>query len=356
MEKLRKKYTITKPDVTTYENIRKHWDTIAKPLDGLGKFEKIIACIGAAQETIYPDISKRAVIVMCADNGIVDEGVSQSGKEVTLAVARSMGKRKSSVCLMAKAASADVIPVDVGIASTEKIEGVEDRKISCGTKNFAVTEAMTDNQAMEAIDIGVSLVKRCKNEGYGIIAIGEMGIANTTTSSAVIASLLHLSAEAVTGRGAGLDDAGLKHKQNVIKNAISRYHLYDADALTVLKSVGGLDIAALAGVCIGGAMYHIPIVLDGLISAAAALVAEKIINGTEKYLIASHVGKEMAIEGVLKQLHLEPVIYADLALGEGTGAVMMFSLLDMALAVYNSNVDFSKLEIKPYKRFENDKK
>ena len=167
----------------------------------------------------------------------------------------------------------------------------------------------------------------------------------------MIASLLKCEAEQVTGRGAGLSDAGLIRKQQVIREAIEKYHLYEAEPFEVLRTVGGLDIAGLAGVCIGGAVHHVPIVLDGVISFAAALVAERMYPGVREYLLPSHKGKEPAFEKLMKELDLHPVIDAGLALGEGTGAVMLFALLDMALCVYVEKTTFQDIEIQPYERF-----
>ena len=330
---LREKYKITPPDQSMYDAVKANWDGVAKPLDGLGWFEHVISQIGAIEDSTNVCISKRAVIVMCADNGIVKEGISQSGQEVTLAVAQSMGRRESSVCRMASASHTDVIPVDIGIAASCKIDGVLDEKIACGTRNFAKEPAMTEKETLDAIDTGVRLVKQCKENGYQILATGEMAIGNTTTSSAVTAALLHRLASETAGRGAGLNDNGLSRKKQVIQEAIDRYDLYKADAFTVLQTVGGFDIAGLTGVFIGGAMYHVPIVLDGLISGAAALLAKRIIPGTEHFMIASHLGKEPAAKAILKEIGIKPVIHGDLALGEGTG-----------------RTDFSRLEMAPYER------
>ena len=203
---LREKYKITPPDQSMYDAVKANWDGVAKPLDGLGWFEHVISQIGAIEKSTNVCISKRAVIVMCADNGVVKEGISQSGQEVTLAVAQSMGRRESSVCRMASASHTDVIPVDIGIADSCKIDGVLDEKIACGTRNFAKEPAMTEKETLDAIDTGVRLVKQCKENGYQILATGEMGIGNTTTSSAVTAALLHRLASETAGRGAGLND------------------------------------------------------------------------------------------------------------------------------------------------------
>lgn len=344
---------IAVPDETVRKAVKVNWDSVAKPLDGLGKLETVTAQIGAVLGSDTLDIQKKAVLVMCADNGIVEEGISQSGQEVTAIVAAHMAQGKSSVCKLAKAVGADVIPVDIGIHRAEPIKGVRNKNVRCGTRNFAKEPAMTRQEVLQAIQIGMELVQECKAAGYQLLATGEMGIGNTTTSSALIAACLGCSAEMVTGRGAGLDDEKLAKKKRVITDAIERWDLKQADTLTALACVGGLDIAGLVGVCLGGAAYHIPIVLDGVISLAAALAAERILPGTSAYLIASHKGKEPAFPLLLKALSLDAVIDADMALGEGTGAVMMMALLDLALQVYESRTTFSDIQICPYERYEN---
>lgn len=346
-----KELSVSAPDPKIYEAVLKNWDAIAKPLDGLGKFETVTARIGAILGTDQIDISRKAVIIMCADNGIVAEGISQSGQEVTMAVVRQMAKGTSSVGKMAAFLGADTMPVDIGMVEQERIPGVLDRKIRCGTNNFRAEPAMTEVEAVQAIRTGIEIVSGCRRKGYQILATGEMGIGNTTTSSAVAAALLSCDAGGVTGRGAGLSDEGLLHKKQVIAEAIEKYGLYGADPLRILHTVGGLDIAGLAGVCMGGGLFHIPIVLDGVISMTAALLAERILPGTAAYLIASHRGREPAVEKLTKALQLQPVIDAEMALGEGTGAVMMLSLLDMALTVYRDKTSFSDMHITQYERY-----
>ena len=209
---------------------------------------------------------------------------------------------------------------------------------------------MTEEETVRAIAAGIELVRDCRERGYRLLATGEMGIGNTTTSSAVTAALLQCEAEEVTGRGAGLTDQGLTRKQQVVRTALETYDLWHADAFTVLQTVGGLDIAGLTGMCIGGALWHMPVVLDGVISMAAALVAERLFPGVREYLIPSHLGKEPAAGKLADALHLSPVIHAGMALGEGTGAVMMFSLLDMAMSIYGQSATFSEIEVEAYKR------
>ena len=267
-----------------------------------------------------------------------------------MAVAKSMARKGSSVCKMAQSIGAETIPVDIGINSEESIPGVLDRKVRPGTRNFLKEPTMTEEETVRAIVTGIELVQDCKEKGYGLLATGEMGIGNTTTSSAVTAALLQCEAEEVTGRGAGLTDQGLTRKQQVVRTALETYDLWHADAFTVLQTVGGLDIAGLTGMCIGGALWHIPIVLDGVISMAAALVAEHLFPGVREYLIPSHLGKEPAAVKLADALQLSPVIHAGMALGEGTGAVMMFTLLDMAMSIYGQSATFSEIAVEQYKR------
>ena len=341
-------------DKAAEKKVKKNWDSIAKPLDGMGRFETLTARIGAITGTDELDIRKKAVLILCADNGIVEEGISQSGKEVTLAVAKSMAQKQSSVCKMAQALGAVTIPVDIGIDSREVTDGVRNKKIRCGTRNFRKEPAMTQEEVVKAIAVGMELAAECKDAGYQMIATGEMGTGNTTTSSAVVAALLGCEADLVTGRGAGLNDEGLRKKREVIQESIEKYDLRHKSAFEILRTVGGLDIAGLAGVCIGGAVCRIPVVLDGFISMAAALTAERLFPGVKEYLIPSHKGREPAVVLLMKALEMNPVIDADMALGEGTGAVMMFALLDMAMSVYREKTGFSDIEVEQYERYKQD--
>ncbi|MDE7312951.1 MAG: nicotinate-nucleotide--dimethylbenzimidazole phosphoribosyltransferase [Eubacterium sp.] len=345
------KTPVEPPDQSVYKKVLEHWDAIAKPLDGMGRFEPLTAQIGAILGTDQIDISKKAVLVLCADHGIVAEGVSQSGQYVTAAVAKQMGKGASPVGKMAAAIGADTMPVDIGINGNGQLPGVLDRKIRCGTRNFHTEPAMTKEEAAAAVLTGVEMAGDCKRKGYHILATGEMGIGNTTASSAVAAALLKCDADAVTGRGAGLCDEKLQRKKQVIAEAIRKYKLYEAGPLTVLAAVGGLELAGLAGICIGGGIFRIPVVLDGVISMAGALLAERLMPGTAKYLLASHAGKEPAVQKLMDALQLAPVIDAEMALGEGTGAVMMLSLLDLALCVYQAGAFFQELAVEPYQRY-----
>ena len=345
---------MTKDEI--YEIAKKRWDSIAKPVDGLGDLEGIICRIASIQGKVIPDISKKALVIMCADNGVVSEGVSQTGKGVTREVAALMGKRRSSVGVMSAGYPLDIFTYDVGIDSDDTPEGVIDRKICRGTADFLKEPAMSSGQCRDAMDTGVEIVRQCSEKGYGLIATGEMGIGNTTTATALLCAFTGADPRRVTGRGAGLSREGLEKKILVIEEGL-RMHAVRAvtsaeDAFDVLRCLGGLDIAALTGVFIGGAEYNVPVVIDGLISAVAALAAEKMHPGCRDFMIASHYGREKGMKNALGMLSLRPVIHADMALGEGTGAVMLFPLIDMAFALYSGGTSFDGVPIEKYERFE----
>ena len=336
-----------------------HWNGIAKPLHGLGLMEEIITQIAGIKNTVDVHIDKRAVIVMCADNGIVEEGVTQTGQDVTAVVSCNMADGISSVCRMAACSKTEVIPVNIGIAADKLADGTDvgtykglvNRRVMTGTRNFLKEPAMSQEQLIQAVHEGINQVEWCSEQGYNILATGEMGIGNTTTSTALASILLNLEPEAVTGRGAGLDDSGLKRKVEVITKAKEMYGRYADNPLKLLQSIGGLDIAGLVGVYIGGAVYGIPVVADGVIAAVAALIAVKLHPEINDYIIVSHQGKEPAMKALLDSLGKKAVIHAELALGEGTGAVMMFPLFDMALQVYRENTTFDDIQIAAYEDY-----
>ncbi|WP_026652265.1 nicotinate-nucleotide--dimethylbenzimidazole phosphoribosyltransferase [Butyrivibrio proteoclasticus] len=348
--------SIDKPNTEVYTACKKNFDSIAKPIDGLGDFEDLICRLGAIYENERFAIDKRCAVIMCADNGIIEEGVSQCGKEVTLSVAKALSAGISSASTLGKSAGVDIVPVDIGIDSDEIIPGLRGHKISKGTRNFFKEKAMTRQQALDAIETGINLVNELTSKGYRIIITGEMGIGNTTTSAAVLSALLTEDSDQLTGRGAGLSDEGLSRKKEVIKKALSMYDFQKITepkekALAVLESVGGLDIAGLVGVFIGCAICHVPAVLDGVISASAAVIAGELVPGCRDYMIASHLGREAGNEKALNYLGLKPYILGNMALGEGTGAIMLMPLIDMVYDYYMGGSSFSDIAVEDYHRF-----
>lgn len=333
-------------DETAKKQCISRWDSIAKPLHSLGKLEDGIAQIAGITGTHHVKLDKKALIIMCADNGVVAEGVTQVGSEVTAIVSENFLDMNSCVCIMAKQAGVDVFPIDVGIKIDTRLPK---KKVSYGTKNILHEPAMTRAQAIQVIEAGIETVFERKKEGYQIIATGEMGIGNTTTSSAVASVLLNVPVETVTGLGAGLSNEGYKRKIEVIKKAIDKHQPIKEDPIDVLCKVGGYDIAGLVGICIGGAAGNIPIVMDGFISTVAALLATRIEPLIYHYLLPSHVSKEMAGSIILDAIGTKPYIVCDMCLGEGTGAVSLFPLLDLGLAVYTQMSTFEQIEIDAYK-------
>lgn len=325
------------------------WDGIAKPIGSLGLLEDAIVQIAGLTGSAEVRLPKRAVLVMCADNGVVSEGVSQSGQEVTALVAGNMAEGNSSVCRMAAAARADVFPVDIGMA--QPVPGVRDVHVARGTKNIAEGPAMTRAEAEQAIQAGIDLVGELKAQGYSILATGEMGIGNTTTASAMLAAFLGTEPAAVTGRGAGLSDEGLKRKISAIRRAIQVNKPEPSDGLDVLCKLGGFDIAGMCGAFLGGAIHRVPILIDGFISAVAALAAVRICPESRQAMLAAHVSAEPAARMVLEALDAKPLITAGLRLGEGTGAVAALPLLDLALSVYDEMVTFDGIGLEAYKPF-----
>lgn len=328
------------------EDAKEHWDGLGKPLGSLGRLEDVIIQIAGIQRTPQIHIENKALVIMCADNGVVEEGVTQCGQEVTASVAENFLDEKSCVAIMCKRAGAGIFPVDIGMAvDTPR---VEKRKIAYGTKNMTKEPAMTRAQAVAAIEAGIAKAQELKNLGYELLATGEMGIGNTTTSSAVASVLLEQPVEEMTGRGAGLTSEGLVRKIAAIRKAIELNQPDPSDAIDVLAKVGGLDIAGMAGVFLGGAVYHVPVIMDGFISCVSALIAMQICPAAGDYILASHVSKEPAAHLILEHMKKEAILYADMCLGEGTGAVALFPILDLAAAVYHSMSTFEDINVEQY--------
>lgn len=339
---------IKSPERLPAELSKKQWDSIAKPLGSFGLLESFVRKIASVQGTPDVDISKRAVVVMCADNGVVSEGVTQTGSEVTAISSVAIAEGRSNINALAKAYGAEVFAVDVGIKSDVESTSLINRKISHGTHNIAEKPAMSTGQAEQALCVGMDIVRELKNKGFKIIVTGEMGIGNTTTASALSAVLLGVPVEEVTGRGAGLTAEGLKNKISVIKRALDINKPDKNNPLDVLAKVGGYDIAGMTGLFLGGAVYGVPVVIDGVISAVSAVLACKINPVCADYMLAGHVSGEPAGIKLLESIGLKAVINAGLRLGEGTGGIMLLPLLDGALALYRNAHRFDDTGIERY--------
>ncbi|XCP84415.1 nicotinate-nucleotide--dimethylbenzimidazole phosphoribosyltransferase [Roseburia hominis] len=335
-------------DEKSMEQARQRWLSVAKPLFSLGKLEDVVIRMAGIKRTADYELKKKGLIIMCADNGVVAEGVTQTGSEVTAQVADNFTKGEASTCIMAQVAGVDVFPIDIGMCTQVPSVTKKEYKVACGTRNLAKEPAMTRDEVLRAIWTGIRLVKEKKEEGYDILATGEMGIGNTTTSSAVAAVLLNRKVEEVTGKGAGLTSQGLARKIRVIRQAIEMHRPDRDDVIDVLSKVGGLDIAALVGVFLGGAMQRVPVVIDGFISAVAALCAVRLIPAAADYILPSHVSREPAGQMVLDALGMSPFLTCDMCLGEGSGAVAVMPLLEMGLQVYRQMGTFGEMDIEQY--------
>ncbi len=345
MKKSQENKKIRTLDADAMVQCRKRWNSLAKPIHGLGRLEDLIVQVAGIQRTADIRLERKALLVLCADNGVTAEGVTQTGQEVTAVVARNFLTGQTTACIMAERAGADVYPIDVGMAEATPVRRLGS---AYGTKNMRWEPAMTRAETEAAIQTGIDLVREKKEQGYHILATGEMGIGNTTTSSATASVLLGIAPEAMTGRGAGLDEQGYARKKQVISEAIMRHQPDPSDPVDVLSKIGGFDLAGLTGVFLGGAIYEMPIIIDGFISSVAALAAVCISPVVKNYMMASHVSGEPAAAEVLQALELKPVIHGQMSLGEGTGALTLYPLLDMAADVYQKMCTFQETSIEPY--------
>lgn len=343
--------TVPKVSQEWRKEIQGEWDRIAKPLGSFGKLEKIHTAISAIQQRRVPDLDRMELLVCCGDHGIVEEGVSQSGQEVTAICAENIGKGQSCAGILAAAAHAKIRAIDVGIHGSGPVPGTEFRRVADGTKNFLKEPAMSRAQFRTALQLGLDLAAECREAGVRVLGVGEMGIGNTTSAAVLAGRMLGLSAEEVTGRGAGLDGAGLQRKRKVIAEALKMPDV-GSDVEAIWCRFGGLELTAMMGVILGGGLHGIPVVLDGLLSLVSAEAAERLVPGIREYMIPSHISREPAARLLAESLGLEPVLDAGMGAGEGVGAVMMMSLLRDVNRVYREAKRFDGYGMEPYTRYE----
>ena len=335
-------------DTRAMGKARERWAACAKPLGSLGLLETALEEIAGLTGSPVIQLTPRAVLVLCADNGVVDCGVTQTDASVTGIVARNLAAGRTSVCCMARVAGCAVVPVDLGMVDFGEEPGVLSRRVGNGTGNIAVGPAMTRAQAEKAIGIGAALAMEQAQAGVRLLATGEMGIGNTTTSSAVSCALLGKPPSLLTGRGAGLSDAGFRRKRQAVERALAVNRPDPHDPVDVLAKVGGFDIAGLCGVFLGAAAAHVPVLIDGFISAVAALCALRLCPRAGHAMLAAHCSAEPGGQLLLEALGKRPFLTAGMRLGEGTGAVAAMPVLDMALAVYENSYTFADGGIQAY--------
>lgn len=360
-------------DKNRMEEKEKELNSLLKTPKGLGKLEELAIRLEGIDKNYKPD--KKMVLVMAADNGVEREKVSKSKRVITQYVVEAMLNGKTSINALGMVYDADIRVVDLGIDESSDIKNeinlsgiIEKKIIKSGTNNIAKEAAMTYEQTVKAIETGIEMVDEFVKSGYNLFATGEMGIGNTTTSSAVLEVLTDLPIDEIVGYGSGIDDKTLEHKKNVVKKAIQVNGLldffeksknaegkknirkeqgnmdfeskinfenfkteeYQKSIINVLAKVGGLDIAGMAGTYLGCAKNRVPVVIDGFISAVSALIAYKICPISREFMIASHLSEEPGMKYIMKELDLEPMLFMNMKLGEGTGAVMMFPVIEGA--------------------------
>lgn len=318
-------------------------ERLTKPPGSLGRLEQLSIQLAGIKADPRPSAERKAVIVMAADHGVTREGVSAYPSEVTAQMVLNFLRGGAAINVLARQAGARVTVVDIGVDyDFAPLPGLVSRKVARGTRNILQGPAMTPAEAQQALQVGMDVLAEEATRGLDLVASGDMGIGNTTPSAAIAAVLTGLPVAQVTGRGTGVDDAGLAHKVSIIEQAIAVNRPNPADALDVLRKLGGLEIAGLAGVMIGAASRRIPIVVDGFISTAAAMIAVGLLPQVKPFLVSAHRSVEIGHRAMLAHLGLEPLLDLNLRLGEGTGAVLAFPLLEASTRILREMATFDE--------------
>ncbi len=317
-------------------------DGLLKPLGSLGKLEEIAVQMAGITGKIQHDTFKKNIVMMCADNGAVEEGISACPQNVTVILTNNFPQKNTGVGVLADFANAALTVVDIGINAEMKHPQIIDKKIAYGTKNMAKEPAMTREQAIEAIETGIEMVDGLVKEGYNLIGTGEMGIGNTATSAAVLSVLAGIDSDTVVGKGAGMTDEQYEIKKNVVRKAIQVNKPDAKDVIDVISKVGGFDIAGLCGCFLGAAKNRVPIVIDGFISSAAALCAYKLKPLAKQYMIASHQSAEPGAVYMIEALEMQPMLNMNMRLGEGSGCPLAFYIIESAMQVMSKMTSFDE--------------
>ena len=332
-------------DTRFMEQAQARQDRLIKPQGSLGKLEDISIQLAGIYGSKYFDTTKKIVLSFACDHGVYEEGVAPNNQNITLLQSMNFPKKINGVGTISKFVGSDVQLIDVGINCDEPIEGVIDCKIRKSTSNMAKGPAMTRQEAIRAIEIGIEMSEKYIQEDYKVIGIGEMGIANTTPSAAIIYVIAGCDPQEVTGMGAGLKKELLQHKAQVIRTAIEINQPNPTDGIDILQKVGGFEIGSMAGVILGCSANRVPVVLDGFISYAAALIAVNINPRCKDYMIASHYSAEPGAKKALELLGLDPFLKMDMRLGEGSGAALAFNMIEAANYVYKNMLTFDEVDM-----------
>ncbi|TEB05228.1 Nicotinate-nucleotide--dimethylbenzimidazole phosphoribosyltransferase [Pelotomaculum schinkii] len=329
-------------DRKAMEEAQKRLDSLIKPPGSLGVLEEIAVRLAGITGKAKPRVQGKSVIVMAGDHGVVDEGVSVAPREVTVQMMQAMVNGVAGIGVLARHAAARLVVVDVGVLTPVALQGVVQRKVRAGTGNIAAGPAMSRDEAVQALEVGIEVAQSEIDAGSNLLATGDMGIGNTTPSSAILAAFGGYTAEEATGRGTMVNDEVMKLKISAIARALAKNRPDPEDALDVLAKVGGLEIAGLAGVILGAAARRTPVLIDGFITTAAALVAFKLQPKSRQYMIASHLSGEQGHRLMLDLLDLRPVIHLQMRLGEGTGAALTMSLVEAATKIMREMASFDE--------------
>jgi nicotinate-nucleotide--dimethylbenzimidazole phosphoribosyltransferase len=318
-------------------------ETLTKPRDSLGQLESLSAQVAGIRANPRPRITHKVIFTLAGDHGVTEEGVSAYPSEVTAQMVYNFLRGGAGINVLARHVGARVVVADLGTASVlQRHPGLKDKKVAMGTRNMTKGPAMSREEAIRSVEAGMELVEEELGKGIDILGTGDMGIGNTTPSSAMTAILTGAPVAAVTGRGTGLDDEGWKRKVKMIGRALEVNRPDPKDAIDVLAKVGGFEIGGIAGVILAGASHRIPVVIDGFISGAAALVAASLAPRVKPYLIASHQSVEEGHKIILEHLGLNPLLNLGLRLGEGTGAALGISLVEAALKILDEMATFAE--------------
>jgi nicotinate-nucleotide--dimethylbenzimidazole phosphoribosyltransferase len=327
-----------------FELAQKRLDSLTKPVGSLGRLEEFARSLVAITEKEMPPLlTKKAIFTFAGDHGVVDEGVSLYPREVTSQMVYNFLRGGAGINVLARHVNADVAVIDIGVAfDFGDEEGLLKKKVMKGTRNMRKGPAMTKAEAQACIDVGIGLAHEYAEKGYSIFGTGDMGIGNTTASSAIAAVITGRPVADVTGRGTGISDETLKYKVQVIEDALSLNHPDRSDPLDVLSKVGGTEIGGIAGLVLGAASRRIPVVIDGLISTAGALIAYVMEPNVKDYMFAAHSSIEIGHKVMLDHMGLRPILNLDLRLGEGTGAALGMSIIEAGLKIYREMATFDE--------------
>ncbi|MCR5316759.1 MAG: nicotinate-nucleotide--dimethylbenzimidazole phosphoribosyltransferase [Treponema sp.] len=328
-------------DLSACENARKYQANLAMPPSSLGMLQELAVQLAGITGSIKNTVEKKRIIVLCADNGVAQEGVASAPQSVTASQAVNMTEYKTGMSAIAKKFGCEVQVVDVGIKCDYSCDKILNKKIRRSTNNISKAPAMSREECLAALATGIELAKKAKDDGVQILGTGEMGIGNTTTSTAVLCALTNEDPEKITGRGGGITDQAFAKKKKVIRMALDINEPNPSDVLDVIAKVGGFDIAAMCGVFLGAAQCRLPVVIDGYISMVSALCAKRISSVSAGYFIPSHKSKERGFLLAAEEVGVKPFLDLNMRLGEGSGCPLAFEIIKAACVIMNDMASFT---------------